>query len=120
MRKTGRNKPDLVTFGIRIERYYKINIEATFNEESGEWSWEEIVLTPGKLDYSKIVSGLVSLKYRDDEMMAIINNHLKDQSNEDHMAEFLVMQSWRDEAKRIAKEAIQFAIDKGWEEPDYE
>jgi len=52
--------------------------------------------------YSKIVSALVNDHYTNDDMQAIINNHLA--GYDDHEPEYQRMQEWRIKAKAIATE----------------
>lgn len=55
--------------------------------------------------YGDIVSAIIDDKYSNDEMQAIINNHLLDATSE-HEAEFADMQSWRSHAKEVAHKVI--------------
>ena len=113
MERTGKNKPALVTSGVRIRKFFCINIEPT-QIEGGEWKWLQVVLPPGGLKYEEIVSELVKLKYPENKMSEIINNYL----NGSDKTDYLIMQAWRKESKSIAEEAIKYAIDNGlWEEP---
>lgn len=117
MERTGKNKPALVTYGVKIRKFFYINIEPRQSED-GSWNWSYITLSPGSLNYDEIVSKLILLKYDQDKLMSIINNYLNDSSSEEYKSEFLVMQAWRTEAKKIATQAIQYAIENGlWEEP---
>lgn len=67
--------------------------------------------------YSNLVSILVKEKYPSDEMDAVRNNYdlVRDGTAgakaEEYTAEYLKMQSWRAEAKRIANEIV--GLDKG-------
>jgi hypothetical protein len=56
--------------------------------------------------YPQIVDALVTKKYPQDQMQAIINNHLADPEDEGHLAEFQQMQAWRTLAKATAKEIL--------------
>ena len=120
MERTGKNKPALVTYGVRIRKFFYINIEPR-QLEDGSWSWSQISLSPDGLNYNEIVSKLILLKYDQDKSMSIINNYLNNSSSEDYKTEFLVMQAWRTEAEKIATQAIQYATENGlWEEPENE
>ena len=120
MERTGKNKPALVTYGVRIRKFFYINIEPR-QLEDGSWSWSQISLSPGGLNYNEIVSKLILLKYDQDKSMSIINNYLNNSSSEDYKTEFLVMQAWRTEAEKIANQAIKYAKENGlWEEPEDE
>ena len=52
--------------------------------------------------YSSIVSAIITDKYPNDVMQAIINNHLLG-DDEEHEAEYQEMQAWRRTAKEVAK-----------------
>ena len=56
-------------------------------------------------EYGHIVSSIIRSKYDDNEMQAIINNYLLDQS-EEHTEKFNKMQLWRNKAKEVAKEVM--------------
>lgn len=115
MRKTGSKKPALVTYKIKLMKIFLINID-THKEENGDWSWFQVELSPGKLEYDDIVTKLILSKYDSDKISSIVNNYLSDSTSPDYRAEYSIMQSWRNRAKEIAKEAIQYAIDNGlWE-----
>lgn len=109
---TGPRKPDFVTFRVNVKRIYGVNVNIT--EENGSWSWDRIELTPGIIDYGEIVSKLIRLKYSDDSMTAIINNYLDSPEDQEHLKEFNEMQEWRKKSKETAKEAIEFAKERGW------
>lgn len=53
--------------------------------------------------YADIVSAIINDKYTNDDMQAIINNHLLD-GDPDHERQFAEMQDWRSYAKSIARQ----------------
>lgn len=57
------------------------------------------------LEYGKIISAFVRLRYSADDVEAITLN--AGDGNPDHERELLELQAWRAEAKRIAKEVLQ-------------
>lgn len=57
------------------------------------------------LEYGKIISAFVRLRYSADDVEAITLN--AGDGNPDHDRELQELQSWRAEAKRIAKEVLQ-------------
>lgn len=57
------------------------------------------------LEYGKIVSAFIRLRYSADDVEAITLN--AGDGNPDHDRELQELQSWRAEAKRIAKEVLQ-------------
>lgn len=57
-------------------------------------------------DYGKIVSLLVRAHYSEDQVEAITQNYIADSSRLKAYADWQNLQSWRAEAKRLAKQAI--------------
>ena len=54
----------------------------------------------------EIINDIIRIKYSQESMEAIINNHLLENESEDDKAEFDAMQEWRANAKAIAKEVM--------------
>lgn len=85
-----------------------------FNERTVEIPQEEgapliayeydSVRTPIGADYPTIVSSIIRTRYSEDQVEAIILNH--DDGDPDHEQEYIDLQAWRKEAKRIAKEVL--------------
>lgn len=67
----------------------------------------EFILGPTEYSYAGLVNKLVSYKYPNDKMQAIINNYLLDPNDESIKQEFIEMQNWRSESKQIAKEILE-------------
>lgn len=122
----GYEKPQSVRYNLKWgQREYTLSYEITESTSQPEgmqleegqtyYSWIETTLPLGKPTYDDIVSKIVKTKYSDDEMTALINNHLLDDGDEEHTAEWKEMQEWRANAKKIAKEAVE-QIDKEYEE----
>ena len=57
--------------------------------------------------YGELIEQLVRRRYSQSQVEAIINNYLDDSENEQYKAEFLEMQAYRKECKRIAKAKIE-------------
>ena len=98
-----------------VERYYmarvicydiNINIKPT----EGGYKWEQVHLTEERWDYGGIIDALVTYKYPNDKMQAVINNYLLEPENEEYVKAFNEMQSWRKEAKEIAKQALEYEL----------
>lgn len=53
-------------------------------------------------DYGPMVSAVIRSRYSQDQVEAITQNYLADPSS--HEQEFLSLQDWRNEAKRIVKD----------------
>ena len=52
------------------------------------------------------VSAIINDKYNNNDMQAIINNHLLEPEDEEHEAQYQAMQEWRKHAKEIAKQVL--------------
>lgn len=105
MTKSGMNKPDLVTYEIRIRKIFHVNIEITENRETGEWSWTDIELSPGKLDRDEIIAKIVDSKYPENTRLRL--------GLEPESLEYEIMLAWKKQAEKIANEAIKFVKEKG-------
>lgn len=67
----------------------------------------ELIIGPTEFCYNGLVNKIISYKYPNDKMQAIINNYLLEPEDETALSEFMVMQSWRSESKTIAKEILE-------------
>ena len=110
MKKTGKNKPEIVTEGVKIRKFWYVNIEIT-QEENGEWSWEAIPLDPGKTSKTQIITKLVEAKYPTIEISRIIQSYLTSPEDLSICWEFEALQAWKNEASGIADRVIE-AIDE--------
>lgn len=86
---------------INCQYFYDINIINGYDEPIS------IQLGVSKYNYGGIVDALISYKYSNDRMQAIINNYLLDPDDDVSNQEFIEMQNWRSESKRIAKEILE-------------
>jgi hypothetical protein len=91
-------KCDYSTYLNNCQRFHLLIISDNSNDK-----YYEITIPGIKFNYEGIVDAIVTVAYPNDKMQAIINNYLLDQSDESFKNEFLEMQNWRKEAKRIAK-----------------
>ena len=92
---------------------YTLNV---FAEQQGdEWRWMAVQLPVGGLSYDVIVDAIITAKYPNDKMQAVINNYLLDMGNPTSMAEFSAMQQWRATAKQAANEVLAYAAENGCE-----
>ena len=74
-----------------------------YYKEAHKYRYESVDLPIGKWEYSNIVDALVTYKYPNDKMTAIVNNYLLDPTDEKALQEFTQMQEWRKFAKELAK-----------------
>ena len=87
----------LINFDVREE----------IDSERGKYSYLQVEMYPSQMRRSAIISAVIRAKYDQDKMEAIINNYLEDPTDEDALAGIHEMQSWRNMAKLIAKEALE-------------
>ena len=81
-----------------------VDVEHIVTEEVvDEWHAVEITMPVGVLDYGSIVSAIIDSHYSNDQMQAIVNNHL---IGEDEKA-FNEMQEYRVYAKQTARYIIE-------------
>ena len=105
----GNEKPDSVVMKLRLgQRQYTVN----FNVESAEgtqykYRWQSVTLEPGVWAYGPLVSAIVSLRYPEDAMQAIVNNYLLEPRTEEAKSEMLAMQKWRAYAKEVANQCLK-------------
>lgn len=92
---------------------YTLNILA--EQQGDEWRWMAVQLPVGGLSYDVIVDAIITAKYPNDKMQAVINNYLLDMGNPTSMAEFSEMQQWRSKAKQVAVEVLAYAEENGLE-----
>lgn len=113
----GSGKPSLISYERRLgmRRYtIRFDVEEVTTDSDGEsesattqYQWTELDLPIGNPTYASLVSGLIRGRYTDDEMTAIVNNHLLDDGDDEHEAEWQAMQEWRAEAKVMAREILE-------------
>ena len=94
-------------------KVHTINYIITHMEEAdaegNEYRYKSVTLPLGVWNYDDIVSALINNEYPHDKMDAVVNNYLKDPDNEEFIAEMKQMQDWRDQAKAIALQALDYA-----------
>lgn len=75
------------------------------------YEFYSIALPPAVWDYGIIVDLIIKEHYPNGQMEAILNNYLLDPSDEQSKAKFNEMQEYRNYAKELAKQAMQYVID---------
>lgn len=106
----GSEQPQRIRYSIKLGlRQYTItfDIRAVKGSDNEQYEWCEITLPPGTPTYDRLVAAIIRGRYSDDNMQAIINNHLLEDGDSEHEKEWNDMQSWRAEAKRMAKEILE-------------
>ena len=105
----GNNIPNLVDKIVdRGVNYMSINFGAKEVDEGFEWS--SVTMPYVDFEYGKIVDALITYKYPTDKMQAVINNYLLEPNNAEYIIAFNEMQTWRKEAKEIAKQALLYEL----------
>ncbi len=94
-----------VEFSSSRQMRHIINFHVT--EVEGGFTYDSILIPPGRFTYGGIVNELVTSRYPDDVMQATVNNYLADPDDTTAKAEFDQMQAWRKEAKTIAQRALE-------------
>lgn len=75
------------------------------DEQGNTLMYDTMQIKQGQYYYGGIVSAIINAKYSNDEMWAIVNNHLLERSS-DTEEEYQQMQQWRLFAKQMAKEIL--------------
>lgn len=107
----GDSEPQQIRYKIRLGlREYTIAFDVQKSTEEQEstqkYNWTEATFSFGMPSYSDLVAAIVKGRYDDNDMAALINNHLLNDNNEEHEAEWNAMQQWRAEAKQLAKSIL--------------
>lgn len=89
-----------------MQHTVNFNCEET-NTGGYKYRWQSVTLPLGVFTYPAIVSAIITERYPEDQMQAVVNNYLADTPTDEEMEEFKAMQSWRAFAKKVAKEALQ-------------
>lgn len=98
-------------------RQYTINYDIERTED-GSYRWRSVTLPPGYKGYGSIVAAIISERYSANEVQAIYANFmavtsgvfadLPPEKRDEYIREFHELTSWRDHAKQIAREAIEY------------
>ena len=98
----GTNYPNEI---IKNKRNNKNFIEVPFviDVNNGIYTWIYIKLIPYNYHYRGLVNEIISLKYDESEMFAILLNYMDDPKNEVYKNEYEELQNWRKHAKEFAK-----------------
>ncbi len=106
---TGSIEPQQIRYKIKLGlRQYTIafDIQQSETDDQNQYQWTETTFDLGRPTYSQLVAAIVQSRYPSDDMQAIINNHLLEDGNSEHEAEWNAMQAWRAKAKSMAKEIL--------------
>lgn len=102
-------KPNLVdTYLSSGERWYDVNINVVYDGKM--YRWEQLNIPINSFNYSGVVDILITHKYPNDKMQAVINNYLLDSTDSVALREFNEMQEWRKQAKELAKEILTYEL----------
>ena len=97
-------------------RIINFDVEAA-DVEDYKYKWKRIALPISIWNYAAIVAAIVSAAYPADDMQAINNNYLRtldgtqldDAKREEYIAEHNEMNAYRDHAKTVARELLDYA-----------
>lgn len=113
----GSEKPEAITYKISLGlRKYTIAydvrevVQETESDEQPQtvsYEWCEATFPVGIPTYANLVAAFVHGRYTDDDMQALVNNHLLDAGEEAEEAEWNAMQEWRKECKQLAKDILE-------------
>ena len=106
MKKTSNSEPKLLSISHNRLRQRLVTVAIDVEKTDEGYAYSEVTLQPGTISYDGIVSQLITSRYPSDKMQAIINNYLADPSDEAILQEFSTMQTWRKEAKNLAKKIL--------------
>lgn len=116
-KRTGSEKPEPISYKISLGlRKYTIAFDVqevkqeTENNEQSQsvsYEWCEATFPIGVPTYANLVAAFVHGRYTDDDMQALVNNHLLDAGEEAEEAEWNAMQEWRKECKQLAKDVLE-------------
>lgn len=93
-----RRKSGQTTYGV-------VFTEGVINTEN--FKIYELSIKHGFYNYPCLVNQLISMRYPNDVMQAIINNYLLDKDDPAILAEFNEMQEWRKDCKTFAKVLLE-------------
>lgn len=96
----------LICFGVEEVVVPSFNM---FGEESTSTIYEAYaVRLQHPITHSRVVDAIVTAAYPNDVMQAITNNHMLNDGNASHEAEYVAMQEWRNLAKATADEVLGY------------
>lgn len=117
IKRQGNEKPEAIRYQISLGlRKYTIAFDVkevaqeSDNEEANNatsYEWCEATFPVGVPTYANLVAAFVHGRYTDDDMQALVNNHLLDEGDELQEAEWNAMQEWRKECKQLAKNILE-------------
>ena len=105
----GNDRPAVVEKKLRLgQRQYTVNFNLeVLKNEAYKYRWQSVTLEPGVWAYGPLVSAIVSLRYPEDAMQAIVNNYLLEPRTEEAESEMQAMQKWRAYAKEVANQCLK-------------
>lgn len=104
----GNEKPANIEMKLRLgQRQFTINFNIEkLKKQAYKYRWQSVKLEPGVWAYGPIVNAIVTERYPEDTMQAIVNNYLMEPRTTEAEAEMQAMQDWRAYAKEVAKDCL--------------
>lgn len=99
---SGTSVPEIITTKNKNGNVF-LTVPIVISHENDVYTWLEISINKYKYTYESLVSTIIGLKYTNDEVTAIINNYLLEQTNEKYKDEFTELQLWRIQVKDWVK-----------------
>lgn len=108
----------LVRENYNYQEVFIVNIESeNIVNEIGVKVWRQSPVEIGNnLSYENIIAAIVEAKYSNDDVTAItlnyllaVHNEVDENKQEEYINEYRTLQAWRQKAKGIAKEVLEFA-----------
>jgi hypothetical protein len=100
-----------------VKQYYYGQPYAIINfdieEVAGEYEYESLELPKFAWNRATIISAIVRCHYTQDDVEAIINNHIGEPEKEEYTEDFNRLQAWRRHSKDVAHDLIEWAADHG-------
>lgn len=107
VKKQGNQEPERITHRIKLGmKQFTLAFDVHQADDENSYEWSEATLDLGTPSYSEIAAAIIKSRYDDNDMQAIINNHLLEDDNAEHEKEWKQMQEWRATAKEMAKEFL--------------
>ena len=101
---TSTTRPERVSYSLNRFRQRVPTVAIDIAAVPEGFIYDTVPIAPERFNYEGVVDAIVSHKFPNDRMQAVINNYLLDTTDDQAVREFREMQFWRTEAKAIARE----------------
>lgn len=101
LKRTGYEVPTMYEYKNYIILHLVIDEQIVNNKKL--YTWLELYVNKSNYIYENIVQLLISFKYTNSEVIAIMNNYMFDPNDEKYKQEFDDLQNWRFKVKNSVK-----------------